>query len=374
MQQKAGTTNPTKRKIKPAVLAAVAILGLAAYFAARALFVAPPEAKAERDAYKLGTIVRITAYGPDAERLGRSLDWALTDGVTRLENELSVNIASSELSRINRATLDRRVAVVKDVRPDTGFLVARALTLSRETGGAFDPTIYPVVRLWGIGTDHAHVPTGAQIADERARVGWDCVSVIKTGKFYEIRIGSAERKKMALDLGGIAKGYVADVVAGMLRGSGVKCALIDLGGNIYAIGRAPQGRPWKLGIQHPDKPRGEYFGILEAEDVSVVTSGPYERFFIKNGVRYHHIFDPKTGRPASSDLASVSIVSRNSATADALCTALFVMGFDKSVKFLTAHRDVEAILLRGDRTVFITEKLKPSFTLADPSMKLETLK
>ena len=338
------------------------------------MFFAHRTETAERDAYKLGTIVRITAYGPDQQKLNRSLDAVMSDCITGLENEFSVNIASSEISRINQATLDNKIVTVRNVKPDTGWLVDRALEIARETDGAFDPTIYPVVRLWGIGTDHARVPSGGQIVDERRRVGWDCVSVARSGTAYEIKIGSPSRRRMALDLGGIAKGYVADKAAQELRSWGIKCALIDLGGNLYVLGRSPKGRPWKLGIQHPDRPRGEYFGTVEVTDTSVVTSGPYERFFVKNGVRYHHIFDPRTGWPSKSDLASVSVVSKNSAHADALCTALFVMGFDKSAAFLKKHSDIEAILVRRDKKVFITNDLKDTFKLTDAAMKLEILK
>ena len=374
MQQKAGTTNLTKNRIKPAVLLALAAILVLAALAARVVFSGRKTEQVERDAYKLGTVVRISVYGQDRRSLDKAADDALERGVTRLENEFSVNIASSEISRINSASRGGRQITVGGVPYDTGYLVGRALEIARETGGAFDPTVYPIVKLWGIGTDHARVPSDAQIADARSRIGFGDVTVLKTNDTYEIKIGSQSRRQMALDLGGIAKGYVADVLAEMLRKDGIKCALIDLGGNIYVIGEAPQGRPLKLGIQHPHKPRGEYFGTVDVEDTSVVTSGPYERFFVKNGVRYHHIFDPQTGRPAKSDLESVTIVSRVSANADAICTALFVMGFDKSAAFLAKHRDIQALLVRSDRTVFVTKGLESVFRLSDPSMKQETLK
>ena len=374
MQQKAGTTNLTKNRIKPAVLLALAAVLVLAALAARVVFSDRKTEQVERDAYKLGTVVRISVYGQNRRLLDKAADDALERGVTRLENEFSVNIASSEISRINSASRGGRQITVGGVPYDTGYLVGRALEIARETGGAFDPTVYPIVKLWGIGTDHARVPSDAQIADARSRIGFGDVTVLKTNGTYEIKIGSQLRRQMALDLGGIAKGYVADVLAEMLRKDGIKCALIDLGGNIYVIGEAPQGRPWKLGIQHPHKPRGEYFGTVDVEDTSVVTSGPYERFFVKNGVRYHHIFDPQTGRPARSDLESVTIVSRVSANADALCTALFVMGFNKSAAFLAKHRDIQALLVRSDGTVFVTKGLESVFRLSDPSMKQETLK
>jgi thiamine biosynthesis lipoprotein len=158
LQQKAGTTNLTKNRIKPAVLLALAAVLVLAALAARVVFSDRKTEKVERDAYKLGTVVRISVYGQNRRLLDKAADDALERGVTRLENEFSVNIASSEISRINSASRGGRQITVGGVPYDTGYLVGRALEIARETGGAFDPTVYPIVKLWGIGTDHARVP------------------------------------------------------------------------------------------------------------------------------------------------------------------------------------------------------------------------
>ena len=193
-------------------------------------------------------------------------------------------------------------------------------------------------------------------------------SLIKTDKEHS-SVYAAQGQRV--DLGGIAKGYIADRLCGFFRDKGVSSALIDLGGNLAVVGKAPSGEPWRLGLQHPLKPRGEYFAVVSASDESVVTSGPYERYFESGGVRYHHIFDTKTGYPADSDLGSVSVVSKSSADADAYCTALFVMGLDKSLEFLRSHREINAVLVSKDgRSVFVSAGLRNKFSLRDASMKL----
>lgn len=331
------------------IVIAIAVLALAA----RALVFGREPAAARRESYKLGTIVRIAAYGADKQKLDKSLDEAFAE-ITRLENLFSVNIASSDISSINK----RGGA---DISPETGGLLAAALRLAEETSGAFDPTIGPVARLWGVGTENARVPSEDEIKKARALVDY------KKVKIKPPRVAKGQR----LDLGGIAKGYIADRLVEKLKKDGVESAIIDLGGNLCVIGKSPKGAKWKLGLQHPDKPRGEYFAALEAEDASVVTSGPYERFFEKDGARWHHIFDPKTGYPAKSDLSSVTVVSENSAEADALCTALFVMGLEKSKAFLRT-RKTDAVLVSGKK-VFITPGLKGSLSLKDTEMTLEAV-
>jgi thiamine biosynthesis lipoprotein len=164
----------------------------------------------------------------------------------------------------------------------------------------------------------------------------------------------------SLDLGGIAKGYAADEVRHILTKNGVKSAMINLGGNIVAIGRRPDGKPWQIGIQNPLQPTGIYLGVISAEDKTVVTSGCNERFFMKDGVRYHHIIDPRTGKPAQSGLLSVTAVCKNSAEADALTTALFILGQEKGLKLLKKFK-AEAIFVKEDLSVFATPGLAKCF-------------
>lgn len=340
---------------KKFLTAAIAILLAAMFvceFSARRRVVS-----AERETYKLGTVVHITAYGSDKKALDAELDAAVNE-ITRLENLFSVNIASSEISKINSS--DRGAGV----GAETAAIITEALRIAGETDGAFDPTIEPIVKLWGIATDHPRVPGKGEIEGALPLVDYRRVSV----SGGNVSKGAGQK----LDLGGIAKGWIADRLSDKLRADGIKSALIDLGGNLSVVGESSERRAWRLGLQRPSSSRGEYFAIIEATDLSVVTSGPYERYFDRDGVRYHHIFDPKTGYPAESDLSSVSIVSKNSADADALCTAFFVMGLEKSVRFLKAHKDISAVLLTKDmKKVYATTNIKDKLTVEDKSMSLE---
>ena len=333
------------------------------------IFSRSEQLKVERESFRLGTIVRLTAYGSDKKALDTALDDSMSE-MTRLENLLSVNIISSDVSKINRAAGKNAVIV----NAETEEVILKAVKWARESNGAFDPSIGRLVKLWGIGTSSAHIPEQDEINKIKNRVDYRHIELkpLSGGK-YKVFAGEGQ----SLDLGGIAKGWIADRVAEVMKKNGVSSAIIDLGGNIVVIGKSPKGKQWKLGLQHPFKPRGEYFAVIDAEDISVVTSGPYERFFEAGGVRYHHIFDPATGYPAKSDLASVSVVGKSSADADALCTMLFVMGFDKSSAYLRKHNDIQSVLvvIEGDKAkAVITPGLERSFRLKDDRMSLEVLR
>ena len=356
-----------KYSLKPGLyLAAAALAGILIMFLSLANLQTGSHSpiKVQRESYRMGTIVRITLYGDDAEKLGKALNRAM-DEIERLENLLSVNIASSDVSLVNRASGDYPVKVSEE----TGFLLEKALAWSERTEGAFDPTVGGIVKLWGIGTKKAGIPDPVLLQRALALTDFRKVLVLheKGGTF--IKTAKGQR----IVLGGIAKGYVTDKVKELLVKEGVSSALSDRGGNIGVMGSSPKSKKWKLGLQHPFMPRGEYFGIAEVSDVSVVTSGPYERYFESNGVKYHHIFDPTTGYPSQSDLNSVTIISENSTDADALSTALFVMGLDKSVSILHKLKNIEAVLVARKPQgiiVYVTQKFRNSFVLKDPEMKI----
>ncbi|MCK9438170.1 MAG: FAD:protein FMN transferase [Synergistaceae bacterium] len=319
--------------------------------------------KAQRESYRLGTIVRITLYGDDSKKLNNVLDLSMKE-IERLENLLSVNIPSSDVSLVNRASGEYPVKVSEEA----GSLLERAIEWSERTGGAFDPTVGKIVKLWGIGTESAAVPDPEQLKEAVDMTDFRKVSVLHEVNGTFVQTAKGQR----IDLGGIAKGYITEKVKALLINEGVSSALIDLGGNIAVFGSSPKPGKWKLGLQHPFMPRGEYFGIAEVSDVSVVTSGAYERYFESGGIRYHHIFDTATGYPALSDLASVTIISEDSTDADALSTALFVMGFERGISLLRELKNVEAVLVakKTEGTiVYVTKGLSKGFLLKDPAMK-----
>ena len=347
-----------KKRAFYAAAAAAALFCLAALFVSRSGVDAEP---AVSENFRLGTYVRLSLY--DFRGAERELEKA-DELIKSLENLFSVNIPTSDAARLNAAggawtRIDARTAELLDM----------SLALAELTGGAFSPALGGVTALWKIGTPEARVPSDGEIAEALKYTDYSKI---------ELRVEDGARfarlpRGMRLDLGAIAKGYVADALKSRFAADGVRRAMIDLGGNLDFVGESPRGGPWRAGLQQPERPRGEYFGIIEAEDVSVVTSGPYERYFEKDGVRYHHIIDPATGRPARSGLSSVTVVDANSARADALCTALFVMGSHRAPEFLEGRGDVRAVLVTDDKRVLVTPSAEKIFRLTDESLALSVI-
>jgi thiamine biosynthesis lipoprotein len=304
----------------------------------------------------LGTVCRIKLYGEGNQALYRRL----FDRLRELDGLLSAHAADSELSRINGAAGNAPVSVSRELMA----VLERALYFAEASGGAFDPTVGPLVKLWdrGPGGSEAFspepeegqsIPSPEEIAAALALVDWRELFLDRGG-------GTAflSRPGMSLDLGAIAKGYAADELVRILEETGTAAAIIDLGGNIYAHGENPAGRPeapggrklWRIGIQNPLDKRGAYAGVAELKDLSAVTSGVYERFFIYRGKRYHHILDTSTGYPVENGLLSVTIFHRSSMDADALSTAVFALGYEGG-KALAEKEGAVPLFIFEDKTV-----------------------
>lgn len=181
-----------------------------------------------------------------------------------------------------------------------------------------------------------------------------------------------KKEGMGLDFGAIAKGYAADLAADYLRAQGVGQAILDFGGNIVTIGRKNEERSWLIGIQRPDNPRGTYLGTLPSADTSIVTSGVYERYFIRDGRRYHHLLDQKTGFPAVNKLQGVVIVSDRSIIADAYSTAVFVLGLEAGRALVEATEEIDAVFITTDNRIHLSSGLPDAFTLLDEEYALES--
>ncbi len=301
-----------------------------------------PKQEPETDTFTaMDTVMTLTLYGGEPDALA-----AAKDRVLELESRLSVTDPNSDVSVLNR----EGTAVLA---PDTAELLRRALELCAQVDGALDVTIYPVVKAWGFTTGDYTVPDGAVIADLLTRV--DYTRVRLEGDTASLPAGAE------IDLGAVAKGWTGDQLAALLREKGVESALLELGGNIHTVGSKPDGSDWRVAVRDPADPEG-YIGVVSVADKAVVTSGGYERYFEEAGVRYWHIMDPKTGAPVRSGLASVTVVADSGLYADALSTALFVMGRDGALDYWRAHRDFEAVLVAEDGSVTVTAGLEKSFT------------
>ncbi len=306
----------------------------------------------------MGTTYSITLSDPvTAPRLVTMVQ-AIECQLDEINLQMSTWNAESEISRFNHSTSTEWFPV------SDGFavVVQRALELSESTGGAFDPTLQPLLNLWGFGSEagNQQVPSDADIAEAKIHTGWQKLRV---------EVSSGLRKNgsaLSLDLGAIAKGYGVDVLAGILDEAGYKNWFVEIGGEVVVQGVNPDGVPWKVGIQYPTtNPMDQRLqGILHVTNGAVATSGDYRNYIPKDGVLYSHILDPRTGRAVFSDTASVTVVASSCMDADGMATALFVMGAEEGLTWVEQRPGVEAMfLLRGgDSEIF--EKFSSGFVAA----------
>lgn len=290
----------------------------------------------------LGTIITGKVYGENAEE---GLKQAFKR-VEEIEDIMSAKEADSELSMVNREACQREVQVSEELYD----VMEKAVYYARLTDGAFDPTIGKLINLWGIGTEHEKVP-----ADEELKA-------LAGLKDYEQIVLNKEKKTVhfltdtiQLDLGGIAKGYAADEMKKVLTDTyGITSGILSLGGNVITIGNKPNGEQWMIGIADPLQP-SEMIGTLSKADKTIVTSGNYERYFIKDNKRYHHILNPATGYPAENGMISSTIIADCSMDADALSTATYVMGVDAALELVEKTDGVEAVFVKDDGSIVTTE-------------------
>ena len=300
----------------------------------------------------MGTIVQLKVYGGNAEKATAKAVESISD----IENKMSTNIETSEITKLN----EKAGVSGQKLSEDTYFVIKEAVKYSKLTEGDFDTTIEPIVKLWGIGTDKERVPSKSEIREKLKLVNYKDIILDSKNSTVKLR-----RTSQAIDLGGIAKGYTADEIKKVLINNNIHSALINLGGNVYAVGKKTDGTNWNIGIQNPLNTRGKYLGAISVADKSVVTSGNYERYFIVDGKRYHHIFNPKDGYPSENGIISTTIVSDKSIDGDVLSTSTYVMGVTKGLKLIESIKGVEAIFITSDKKVYVTSGLKDSFNLTD---------
>ncbi len=266
----------------------------------------------QQTVFAMDTVMDLQIWGNDSKKAAQIVKQLLAD----LDDMWSAQRETSKISALNRG----------ESFEDT--LLAQVQSMRERTGGAFDPQLYGVTRLWNFSGQEHRVPTAEQLRDGLEQRLWD--------------------------LGGAVKGYAGDLAVERLQTMAVSHGILNLGGNVQTYGSKPDGEPWSIGIQHPDG--GDNVGVVSVVGtMAVVTSGDYQRYFEQNGIRYHHILDPKTGMPAESGLRSVTVICRNGLTADCLSTALFVMGLEQASRFWQQSDDFEAVFILADGSIFATE-------------------
>lgn len=281
------------------------------------------------------TVIKIQILDP--------ADESILDGLKKLcekyDTMFSATNTDSELYKLNHAN-----GQPFTVSSETANLIREGIHYSELSGGAFDLTIEPVSALWDFKADKPTVPSSDAIAQAVSHVDYTKVDI-------QDNTVTLEDPEAGIDLGAIAKGYIADQVKTYLKKQGIKHAIINLGGNVDVIGTKPDGSKYNIGIQKPFDESGEAITSVQLKDQTVVTSGIYERYFKKNGKLYHHILDPRTGYPCENNLYSVSIITDSSTKADALSTTCFLLGYEKGMELIQSMDGVEAIFITDDEKV-----------------------
>ena len=281
-----------------------------------------------------GTTYHITYY----DSLNRDLQSDIAKILVDFDNSVSTYVPTSIISRIN--------ANEKKVTVDKYFIACfnKAKEVWKNTNGAFDPTVYPLVNAWGFGP-------GKKQKIEKTKID----SILKFVGFHLIQLkGNKVIKKdprVSLDFNAFAQGYSVDVVSEFLNSKGIHSYIVEIGGEVYAKGKKPNGDNWKIGIEKPidnKESTNEFKALVKLENLAVATSGNYRRFVLEDGVKYHHHLDPKTGYPTKNNLLSASVFSKECISSDANATGILVMGLEKAKEFLALHTELQAYLIYSD--------------------------
>lgn len=315
-----------------------------------------------QESFQIGTHITIKVY--DDKEVPNEVFDQIFGLIDTYENRVSKTISTSEVSNINEKAGIEPVAVSNSVIE----LVEIGQKYAALTGGLFDVTIGPLVDLWGIGTDHAAVPSDDARLVEMSKIDYQKIEIKPLDKTIFLK-----ETEMEIDLGAIAKGYIADRVKDLILELGYDHAIINLGGNVLTVGTKPNSDAWQVGVRDPQSSSGNTMGILKLEDNSIVSSGIYERFFNAGDTRYHHIINPKTGSPEFNGMYSVSIVSDTSVDGDALSTSVFLLGLEKGFALVESLSNVEAVFVMEDQSVYVTSGLGDRFILTEKSYVIKSL-
>lgn len=302
--------------------------------------------------FLLGTIVKITLFGNKNKMLINES----FDTISKIDDNLSAFKPESFVSKIS----EKSGKEPQVVNSDTFYLIGKSKEYCKIYDGAFDITGRPVVKLWEGCIDYGIYPEKKDIEKALELVNYNDIILNKDESSVMLK-----KEGQSIDLGGIAKGFAADKIATFLKNNNVKNALIDLGGNVFALGRNIDNSLWKVGIQNPFSSRGDIIGILSVENKSVVTSGSYQKFIEMNSEKIHHIIDLKSGLVADSEIVSVTIISDYSIDGDGLSTGAFIVGVSKAIEIIEGIKNVDAIFITKDKKIYCTKGVGERFVLTD---------
>lgn len=317
----------------------------------------------EKSNIVMDTAVTLSAYGANSKE-------AVEEGFEKLNeiNEMaSTNISTSDVYKINSSSGKDYVKV----HPEILKMIETSIKYSKLSDGAFDITLGPIINLWGIGTDNERLPSDEEIKAKLPLIGYENISVNENDNSVMLK-----KEGMAIDLGGIAKGFAADEVLKIYKNYNIENGLINLGASsIYAVGKNQDNNEWSVGIKHPrsEDPK-EYIGIIKLSNEGLSTSGDYERYFIKDYKRYHHIIDPKTGYPVDNGVMSDTIVidgntQDNSMLADLLTTTVFTLGPEKGLKLINSLPEASCEITTSDYKIYVSDGFKDRITNLNKEFK-----
>lgn len=311
-----------------------------------------------QEEFLLGTYTRIRIFDQDKED---ALQPAF-DRIKELGDKITINESGSEIDEINENAGKEPVKVSKDIYD----LLKKSRDYSEESEGGFNLTIGAVTQLWRIGFDDARKPAQDEIDEALKHIDYNKIAFDDDKQTVYL-----EDEDMMIDLGAIAKGYIADEAVAVLRDQGVESAIVDLGGNIFVLGHSNRGEneDWNVGIQDPNSDRGSVLGTIEESDKTIVTSGIYERYLEEDGETYHHIFDSKTGYPYDNDIASATVITDESIDGDGLTTVIFDKGVKEGLEYIEddTPEGTSAIFVTKDDQVYMTDDIKDRFQLDEGS-------
>lgn len=304
--------------------------------------------EAQKEIFAMDTYMTVKTYGEKAEKAAQ----AAVDEINRLDKLFSTGNSESEITILN----ENGSEILSD---ETFFLVEKSCELYKSTEGAFNIAVYPLMKEWGFTNEKYKIPDKSTIQ-----------KLLKYIDVSKIKYNTNTRQVVLpqnyeIDLGGIAKGYTSARLMQIFKKYKLVGGIVSLGGNVQTYGYKSENKKWKVAVENPETSPldGDYLGVLDITDKAVITSGGYERYFEKNGKRYHHILNPKTGKPADSGLISVSIISSDGTLADGLSTSLFIMGKKKGIKYWQKNKDkFDVVWLEKDGTVTITDGIKKVFS------------